>query len=85
MMRVDQTRHDQAAAGIDSAVRRVRPRDNLTDLDDPLSFDVNTAALDKAIVFIEGDQMSIGYQQGVHRISLSLPRIDLLAEPVGRG
>ncbi len=63
VMGVDQPRHDQAAAGIDSAVRSVRARGNLTDLDDLVAFDVNTTALDEAIVFIEGYQVSIGDQQ----------------------
>ena len=52
---------------------------------DLVAFDVNTTALDEAVVFIEGDQVSIGDQQGTHRISLILPRVDLLAMRVGRG
>ena len=70
MMSVDQPRHDQAATGIDAAVRRVGPRGKISNIDDPASIDVNTAVLDKAIFFIECDQVSVGDQQRTHFIPL---------------
>ena len=85
MVRVNQPGHDKAATGINGAVCRMGACVKITDSDDPAAFNVNTAAVDEAIVFIERDQASIGDQQRTHRNSLFLLRIDCQGPLVGRG
>ena len=63
MVGIDQPWHDEAASGINRAIDLVLVRGEIANVDDVVAFDENAAVLDEPVVFIECDEMSVGYQQ----------------------
>jgi hypothetical protein len=63
VVRVDQPWHNEAAAGINRAIDLVLVRGEIANVDDVVAFDENAAFLNEAPVFIEGYEVSVGYQQ----------------------
>jgi predicted transcriptional regulator len=63
MVGIDQSGHDQAATRVYRAIDRVLVRREIANVDDVVTFDEDAAILDEAVVFIEGYEVSVGYQQ----------------------
>jgi hypothetical protein len=59
MVRIDQPRHDQAAAGVDGSVRGVAVSGKITHVDDSVSFNVDLAVLDEAVAVVQCHQVSV--------------------------
>jgi hypothetical protein len=62
MVRVDQAGHDQAATSVNRPIRPVLVGRELSDIDDVVALDENAAIFDKAVIFIERDEVSVGDQ-----------------------